>query len=51
MFLAYSVVGTTCIRETELEVLSFDDTDRNILYITDCSNYRHVYAFEKDTGS
>ena len=51
MFLAYSVVGTKCFRETELEVLSFDDTDRNILYITDCSNYRHVYAFEKDTGS
>ena len=51
MFLGYSVVGTTGIRETELEVLSSDDTDRNILYITDCSNCWHVYAFEKDTGS
>ena len=51
MFLGYSVVGTTCITETELEVLSSDDTDRNIFYITDCSNYWHVYAFEKDTGS
>lgn len=45
------MVGITCIREMELGVLSSDDTDRNILYITDCSNYWHVYAFEKDTGS